>query len=262
MKPFLSTLHYLLIGLCLFMLSPVHAEGVSFQLSKTAGSLSLSLAGPGTAYYPAVFVLRQDGAWEQLPPFAKNSHTLSSGETQHFVWKENSGSPQSIESLDALMVRYFEADGVGLGQISFFNHPKPESLLTTEYTAGLLKLSVATESQLKPKATWILTPHEMGAAPLSQPLQTSHAQPIAQRIDWSVQTLPTSVKIGDGRSEVFLVHETEQGFRLQTLPGNYPPNLELRSAWLNESKRLFALAGITFLLAIAACYLSRRKSAV
>jgi hypothetical protein len=261
MKPFFSAIQYALIAFCLFMQAPVHAEGVSFQLSKTGKSVSLSLSGPGTAYYPAVFALRQDGTWEQLALLQKDSNSLSTGETRQFIWAENSNATESIESLDAVMVRYFEADGVGLGQISFFNHPRAENLLATEYAAGQLKLSATTESQLKPQATWILSPHEMGAAPLNQPLKTRHSQPLAQRIDWSTQTLPATLKIGDGRSEIFLIHETAQGFRLQTIPGNYPPNQELRSAWLNERKTWFALAGITFLLAIAAGLFHRRKPA-
>lgn len=261
MKPLFSAIRYTLIAFCLLIQAPVHAEGVSFQLSKTAKSLSLKLSGPGTAYYPAVFVLRQDRSWEALRPLDKDTNTLSTGEIKQFVWTENSNRPESIESLDALMVRYFEADGVGLGQISFFNHPKAENLLTAEYSEGELKLSAATESQLKPQATWILSPHEIGSVPLNQPLQTQHSQPSAQRIDWSTQTLPSTLKISDGRSEVFLAHETEQGFRLQSIPGNYPSNLELRSAWLNQSKSLFSLAGITFLLAVTAWVFSRRKSA-
>ena len=262
MKRISQTLQYALIALGLFMQSPAHAAGVSFQLSKTAKNLSLSLAGAGTAYYPAVFVLRQDGSWAQLTPFGKNSNTLSASETQQFIWQESGSAPASIASLDALMVRYFEADGVGLGQMSFFNHPKTEHLLSTAYSAGQLKLSAATDSQLKPQATWILSPHEPGAAVLTQALQTQHSQPAAQRIDWSTQALPSTIKIGDGRSEVFLIHETEQGFRLQIIPGNYPPNSELRSVWLNESKTFFTLAGIPLLLAIAAWGLSRRKAAV
>lgn len=261
MKRIFKTIQYTLMVLGLFMQFPVHAEGVSFQLSKTAKILSLSLSGPGTTYYPAVFVLRQNGSWEQLAPLGKNSNTLSTGEIQRFVWNENRNSPESIASLDALMVRYFEADGVGLGQISFFNHPKTEHLLRSEYSAGQLNLSAATESQLMPKATWILAPHELGAAALTLPLQTRHSQPSAQRIDWSDQKLPTTLQIGDGRSEVFLVHETEQGFRLQIIPGNYLPNSELRSFWLNESNTLFGLAGITFLLAIVSLALTCRKAA-
>jgi len=227
------------------------AGSVSFQLSLTAPELTVTNQGNGSAYYPAAFSLRTDGSWSQLAAIDQPAE-LAPGAHARFAWPELRPREQlpPLERMQPVMVRFFDQAGVGFGQISFFHAPpRAKTKLRAAYVAGVLQIEPP-DAVFSIRASWVLWPQEDGIRPIRLPLGFEHRQPPARRIDWLGQgKAPVQVDTGAGRPEVILLHETEQGYTQQLVPGGGLQGREQRAVWLNSTPKFYVASLIALALA-------------
>lgn len=254
-----------LLTLLLLLLSgPVLAGNISFGLALTGDRLRLTHQGDSNAYYPEVLQLQTDGQWKPLsyPPQGKQPAQIRPGSTLELQWQPVAGTG-SIASVQPHLVRFFDQAGAGIGQLTFFARP-PETTepLVARYVRG--KMQIQPPPVGSPiQATWILWGQEEGIAPLARSdLTFQHHQPPALRIHWDAERRTQEFDLGQGQPLVLLLHETETGPLLQTLPSQLLRGREQRALWLGLPHILWqsglALAALSF-LALAICCLSRWK---
>jgi hypothetical protein len=147
------------------------------------------------------------------------------------------------------MVRFYDQDGSGFGQISFFKPPPQVSqALAASYVRGLMTISPPKDKSIR--ASWLLWPQEEGIKPLRYPVSFAFKQPSARRIEWHADMDKVRLNLGAGLPSAVLLHETDQGLFLQNLAGGGLQGHEQRAAWL-DWKNLFygiaaAVAALTF----------------
>jgi hypothetical protein len=101
-----------------------------------------------------------------------------------------------------------------------------------------------------------LWPQEDGIRPIRFPLRFEHRAPPTLRIDWRRQgAVPFQLDTGAGQPEVILLHETEQGYALQSVPGGGLQGREQRAAWLDATPKFYAASLIALLIAASAMLL-------
>ncbi len=228
---------------------PAYAASIYSDLSLTNNTLTLTNRGDSTAFYPAVLRLLHDGSWEQiaLPVGSVPSAELLPGATLDLEWPTSSPQQQAfpLETFRPVMVRFFDSAGTSFGQISFFTQPPAATtVLDAHYDNGLMTLVPPRgEGNDAIRATWLLWPQEEGIAPLFGALAFKHSQPPAQRIEWRAGMAPLPLDLGAGLPAVMLIHETSNGFTLQTVAGGGVQGTQQRSAWLNAKETLFRFAG-------------------
>lgn len=219
----------------------------------SGSTLTVTLLGDSAAFYPAVLRMLPDGRWERLQPKPGSvvPAELLPGKKFEMAWPDARPlqSLAPLVSLQPVMVRYFEADGVSFGQIAFF-HPPPvaRETLKVGYADGSLVIEPpATSSAIR--ATWVLWPQEEGIAPIQKRLRFEHEQPAAQRIEWRPGARASHIDTGRGQPEAVLLHETAQGYFQQTMADGGVRGRQQRAAWLEASATFY---GITLLFALAA----------
>jgi hypothetical protein len=232
-----------------FLAWPAQAASIYFGMSLTGNTLTLTNQGDTTAFYPAVLHLLHDGRWEALalPAGLTQPAELLPGATLDWVWPTASPQQQAfpLEVFQPVMVRFFDSAGTGFGQISFFMQPPAAAtLLEAHYDNGLMTLEPPpADGNDAIHATWLLWPQEEGIAPLFGAIAFEHRQPPAQRIEWRAGMAPLQFDLGAGLPAVMLVHETSNGFTLQSVAGGGLQGVQQRSAWLNARAILFTFAG-------------------
>lgn len=242
---------------CFAILVPhgAFAGSISFQLSLTGPTLTLTSRGDSSAYYPGVLRLRPDGRWEALAaaPGAAPPAELAPGSHAEFIYPEISDPQTSLGYFQPMMVRFYDSAGVGFGQISFFRPPPlSREMLQTRYSGGELVISPP-EAAGSIRASWLLWPQEDGIARIRGPQEFGIEQPPALRFDWRPGMAPPRIDTGAGQPAAMLLHETASGHFLQTIPRGSQTNGH-RSAWLNESRTFYGfalvLAGVAALAAL------------
>ena len=221
------------------------AGSISFRMSLAGTSVSLEEKGDGTAFFPSLLVLRPDGKWQTLSPAGLPRHELSPGERETFIWGK-----ASFGKVQPVMVRFFDAAGVGFGQISFFNQQPASQLerLKVAYAPGRLSIYPPGKGS-SIRSTWVLWPKEEGTSAITGRPDFSDIQPDALHVVWGKrQDLDT----GPASPTVFLLSDTGDGYALQVVDG-LP--VSHRAWWLNHSAWFF-LAGAV--LACGALLLARR----
>lgn len=220
------------------MATPAHAGSIGFGLSLTENRLTVTNQGNSSAYYPTAFRLLGDGRWEQLTltPGSKQPAELPPGAQLDFAWPENrplSGLPP-LEALRPVMVRFFDQAGASFGQMSFFNQPLTATdTLAAGYVDGKMRIAPPTGTAIR--ATWLLWPQEEGIAPLRKPVDFLPRQPPARHITWNQETKPQTFDLGAGLPVAFLLHETNQGLRLQVVADGGVQGSQQRTGWLDRS---------------------------
>lgn len=243
----------LALAVLLFSLSAI-AGSLSFSLSLTESQLTVINQGDSSAFYPAAFRLLADGNWQRLKTDATPAE-LAAGAHLQFSWPDTRPLEQlsGLERMQPVMLRFFDQAGVGFGQISFFHSPPAvKQALTAAY--------VNRNFQIKPpdggssiRASWVLWPQEEGIKPILLPVRFEHHQPPALRIDWQRQgKAPFHLDTGAGQPAAILIHETEQGYSMQLVPGGGLQGREQRAAWLNATPKFYAAALIALAFGAAA----------
>jgi hypothetical protein len=228
---------------------PAHAGSIFFNLSLNGNTLTLTNQGDSTAFYPAVLRLLPDGRWESLAPPAgiEPSAELLPGATLDLNWPTPSPEQQAfpLEIFRPYMVRFFDQAGSSFGQISFFMQPPAATnLLQAHYDDGLLTLiPPGADGADVIHASWLLWPQEEGIEPLAAALAFEHSQPPAQRIEWQSSMAPLHLNLGAGLPTAMLLHESNSGFTLQTVPGGGLQGTQQRAGWLSANETFYTLAG-------------------
>jgi hypothetical protein len=180
-------------------------------------------------------------------------------------WPEPHSPKQvsEIESMQPVMVRFFDQSGVGFGQISFFNAPPTaKTALKAGYVDGALQIEPP-DAASSIRASWVLWPQEEGINPIRLPVRFEHRAPPALRIDWRGQgRVPFQLDTGAGQPAVILLHETEQGYAQQFVPDGGLQGREQRAAWLDATPRFYAASLIALIFATSAMvrqFLSRPR---
>jgi len=201
--------------------------------------------------------LLADGNWSRLAAAGKLAELAPGARTQ-FNWSEQRPLEQlpALERMQPVMVRFFDQAGVGFGQISFFHTPPvTKTKLRAGYVGGVLQVEPP-DAVFSVRASWVLWPREEGVRPIRLPLRFEHQQPPALRVDWLRQGRePFQLDTGAGLPEAMLLHETDQGYVLQRVPGGGLQGREQRAAWLDAPKKLYATALIALILAAGAMLL-------
>lgn len=258
-----------LLTCTLFLVSLSALAGdISFRLSLSGSTLTVTPLGQGPAFYLAVLHMLPDGRWEPLLPKSGSAipAELLPGKDYQLEWPDTRPlqSLTPFERLQPVMVRYFEQDGVGFGQISFFHPPPPATApLQAGYSDGLLVISppVAHDAAPAIRATWVLWPQEGGIAPLHQPPGFEHVQPAARRIEWQPGANAIRIDSGKGQPEAVLLHETAQGYVLQMVAASGVQGSQQRAAWLEASSKFYGIALLAALAAAVALLLYRVRAA-
>jgi len=248
------------------------AGDISFRLSLSGSTLTVTLLGESPAFYPTVLHMLPDGRWEPLAPKSGSPlpAELLPGKDYQLEWPDTRPlqSLTPFERLQPVMVRYFEQDGVSFGQISFFHPPPPATApLQAGYSDGLLMVSppavnrAPSDTAHAIRATWVLWPQEEGIAPLHQALSFEHVQPAAQRIEWQPGANAIQFNTGKGQPEAILLHESAQGYVLQTLLGSGLQGRQQRADWLEANSKFYGIALLAALAAVIALLLYRVRVA-
>jgi hypothetical protein len=270
---FLSLLRRGLLAYTIFLFSlSAAAESISFRLSLTGSStLIVTMIDEGQAFYPAVLRMLPDGRWEPLvsKPSSALPAEMLPGKNYELEWPDTR-SPQSLtpfEHLQPVMVRYYEKDGVSFGQIAFINAPQPTiETLKAGYSNGSLVITSPEANRADGasnaiRATWVLWPQEEGIALIHKPLRFDHVQPPAQRIKWQSGASVFHINTGKGEPEAILLHETAQGYALQTVSGSGLQGRQQRTAWLDASSKFYGAALMSALVAAIALLLYLLRAA-
>jgi hypothetical protein len=240
----------------LIFFSPCATAGnIFFSLSINGDNLTLTNQGNSSAYYPTVLHLLADGHWEALAfqPGKASPAELLPGEKIDFVWvrAESLKTQSPLEILQPVMVRFYDQDGSGFGQISFFNPPPQLAQpLVASYVGGVMTISPPKDKSIH--ASWLLWPQEEGINPLRYPVSFAFKQPSAQRIEWHAGMDKVRLNLGAGRPSAVLLHETDQGLFLQSLPGGGLQGHEQRAAWLDWKNLFYGIAAAVIVLALFA----------
>lgn len=248
--PFTKTV---LIFIALLLSLPALAGVLTFRLSLTGSQLTVISQGDSSAFYPAVYRMLPDGKWARLAATSTPAE-LAAGARLELSWP-NTRPPEQMsefERMQPVMVRFFDQAGVGFGQISFFRAPPAaKTPVKARYASGALQIE-APDGAASIRASWVLWPQEEGIMPIRLPVRfEQRAPPSALRIDWRRQgKLPFRLDTGAGQPDVYLLHETEQGYGLQLVPGGGLQGREQRAAWLDAAPKYYAASLIA--LAIAA----------
>ena len=229
------------------------AGSLSFRLSLTGSELTLINLGDSAAFYPAVFRMLPDGGWKPLDAAGATAQ-LAAGARRQFVWPDT-GPPERLSELERMqpvMVRFFDQAGVGFGQISFFHAPPvAKAALKTRYVSGALQIEPPLGLP-SVRATWLLWAQEDGIGPIRLPVRFEHRPVPALRIDWRRQgAAPFRLDTGAGQPAAILIHETEQGYSLQSVPGGGLQGREQRAAWLDAAPKFHAASLIALGIALA-----------
>lgn len=228
------------------------AGNVTFNLTLTGSRLTLSQQGNSSAFYPAVLRMLPDGRWQPLAlaPGEVRPAVMVAGAKLDFVWPEARllQSLPPFERIQPMMVRFYDQAGVSFGQISFFNQPPPASeTLQADYASGQLVIKPPAGSSSTILSSWLLWPQEEGIAPIRKPVQFEHQQadqqPPARHIEWRPGMEKLRIDTGAGQPTAVVLHETAQGYVLQSIPSGGLQGRQQRSAWLDASGWLYK-AGI------------------
>lgn len=244
----------LMIALAAWLFScAAFAGSISFQLSLTGAALTVTAKGDSTAFYPAVFRLLADGRWERLASVSAglSAAELLPGAHLDLIWPEMRplDSLPPLERLRPLMVRFFDQAGVSFGQISFMQPPPAASeTLAAHYADG--QLTVVPPGAGGIHATWILWAQEEGIEPIRRPVVFEHTQPPARRIEWHAGMNPLRLATGAAQPLVILLHETPQGFSLQTVARDIAQGRQQRTGWLDARSWFYGAALLAALLAL------------
>lgn len=246
------------ILIALAWISPVIAGTINFSFELRDNRCVVVNRGDSLAYYPAIFKLGHDGRWTalktdrqpaELQPGGTLTITLeetsalnsSMGVGTGTVNFSNTSTLSNIDSLYPVMIRFFDQSGVSFGQVSLLRSP-PESAYTVRaaYRGNRFRMYSPADKN-KIQATWVLAPFEEGIAPIFRPMTFTHSHPAATRIDWKQQK-KADVEIGTTRPAVFLLHETPDGLRLQSVKYIGAIIVQQRTAWLTMRKPLYGTA--------------------
>lgn len=242
------------------------AGDISFRLPLTGSTLIVTLLGKSQVFYPAVLRMLPDGRWEQLA--SKQGSVLPAemlpGINYELEWPDMRPlkSLTPFEHLQPVMVRYYEKDGISFGQIAFIHEPPPAiKTLQADYANGSLVITppdanhTAGTTSNTILATWVLWPQEEGIALIHEPLNFKHVQPSAQHIEWQPGARAFHINTGRGQPYAILLHETAQGYVLQTVSGNGLQNRQQRVAWVEAISMFYGLALLSALVAMIALLL-------
>lgn len=231
----------LLAWLCLS--GPVVAGEVSFRLTRKGDLLHVVNLGDSAAYYPSLMRLQAEGAWEVLPRPGGEAEAaqLLPGAAMEWSWPQTRADRPLAASL-AVMVRFFDSAGVGIGQVSFLNRPPPATQpLVAAYHGGKLEIQPPAAGQ-EIRATWVLWGQDEGIRPLAGGVRFEHDQPPARRIEWHPGTPSQRLELGQGLPSAALLHETAPGVGLQLVPGAGMRGKEQRAWWLGKDRLFYLLA--------------------
>ncbi len=232
---------------------------VSFRLTLEGDRLHVVNLGDSTAYYPGVMRMLADGRWEALPHADGVRRTqLLPGASMALLWPQARTDAPLAASL-AVMVRFFDSAGVGIGQVSFLNRPPPATqTLVAAYRSGRLEIQPPAASQ-QIRATWVLWGQDDGIRPLAENTRFEHVQPPARRIEWNPGMPSQRLELGQGLPSAALVHETAQGVGLQLVPGGGMRGKEQRAWWLGKDGLFYLLAVLCALAVGPAAWWARAK---
>ncbi len=234
-----------LAGMALFFPLAAVAGGISFLLALTGSELMATNQGDSAAFYPAVFGMMPDGRWERLA-LAEQPAILLPGTRLKAAWPAVSPVAQGIP-FEPVMVRFFDQAGVGFGQISFFRNPPPAKEMLKVGYAGRELLIEAPVSSSSIRASWVLWSGEEGIGPIRLPVRFEHHPLPGRRIEWrQADARVVRIDAGAGQPTAILLHETENGYAVQTVAGGRLQGREQRAAWLDAGalfywSALFAL---------------------
>ena len=247
----------LLALLALVLTSSAFAGNVSFGLSLNGSELVVTNQGNTSAFYPAVFRLRPDNSWAQLKAVAPPAE-LAPGAHLQLVWPDTAGEEalSEIVRMQPVMVRFFDQAGVGFGQLSFFRAAAPAPIpLKAEYVGGSMRIEPP-EAGAFISASWVLWGQEDGIRPIRQAVKLEHKQPPALRIDWQRQGRESfQIDTGAGLPAVSLLHQTAQGFVLQSVSDGGLQGREQRAVWLNSTAMFYGLGALMLVLGASALLL-------
>lgn len=233
------------------------AGTIAFSLSLTDSTLTAKSVGDSSAFFPTVLRLRPNGHWEALPvsPGTTLPAELVPGAHFDLSWTQtpnSSQSPSPLETLQPLMVRFFDQTGVSFGQISFLQSPsKATDILPAYYKNGKLNIIPPWDAGIEHliRASWLLWAQEEGITAIRSPLRFETQQPSARYIKWRKGMRPICIDTGAHQPLAILLHDTGQEYRIQVVSPSRLESREQRSVWLDASPVLYRLALLILLTA-------------
>ncbi|MDD2307950.1 MAG: hypothetical protein PHH91_00015 [Desulfuromonadaceae bacterium] len=244
------------ILIALAWVSPAAAGTINFNLELQGDHCVVTNSGDSPVFYPVVYKLGSSRQWlplksdlqsAELPPGGALSLRLPRSGTTGSA----TANQPDLDSLQLLMIRFFDQAGVSFGQVALLR-PPPQSRynLKGTYAGGRLRLEAPPEDS-GIRATSVLAPFEEGIRPLSGALSFTHHEPPATRIEWRRKQ---SADIGIGAaSDVTLLHETADGVLLQTMQINRARKIEQRTAWLYKRRAFYLVGALCGLCGMLLC---------
>lgn len=229
------------------------AGNIVFNFELRGTQCVVASRGDSSAYYPVVFQLDRSGQWIPLKSNLHSSELLPGGTLSAELTPGTLSNKPDIGDLRVVMARFFDHSGVSYGQVAVLRSPPVSGYKITAAYAGKHLLLSAPAGTDKIRATWVLAPWEEGIAPALRPQSFTYRQPPATRIGWK-KTAHAEIDTGAGLPAVMLVHETPDGFALQTVQKGNKKYSAQRTAWLNLKRPfyvmavLFGICGILLLL--------------
>ncbi|QEM68932.1 hypothetical protein FO488_12720 [Geobacter sp. FeAm09] len=234
----------LLSGIFMMLVWESAAMGgtIKFDFEQKGAHCFVINRGDSAAYYPAMFQLDSSGQWLPLQSKPKRAELRPSLTMSALLLKSPDTAAQtSIERLGIVLIRFYDQAGVAFGQVGFLRPlPATPSAVTASYAGSRLRIAAPSGASAI-RSTWLLIPHETGIAPVTHPVDFTHHQPPAVRIEWRNRA-KVDMDTGPAAPAVTLVHETPHGFSVQKILTHGGRKSEQRAAWL-QIRRLFYVLG-------------------
>lgn len=224
---------------------PAAAGSIAFDFKRQDTSCVVVNRGDSRAYYPSVFQLARDGKWVPLKTDGQQAElppggTLTAG-LLGTASEPHAGQP-GIDSVQAVLIRFFDQAGVSFGQVALLRPPPATShAIKAGYVNGRFRMHAPLEQDTI-QATWLLAPYAEGIAPIVRPRTFTHLQPPAPRIVWNSNPF-ADIDTGASLPAAMLLHETPAGITLQTVQTSRAKKIAQRASWLNM-KNQFYLIGL------------------
>lgn len=216
------------------------AGTISFEIELRNSRYVATNRGDSAAYYPALFRLDRNGQWQALQSDSRPVELWYNGSL-------SAPAPvtpkQGVEQAEAVMVSFFDQTGITMSQIVLLGHlQEARPGLAGEYKgSGVLLNAPPQNSNIR--GTWLLIPWSRGITALLKPQSFAHTPPPALRVSWQ-EKKRARLDTGTHLPDLLLLHETDQGLRLQRLSNSGARVPEQRCAWLNMHKIWYLLAGL------------------
>jgi len=246
-------LYALFVIICFVASTANHAGFLAFELTQTGNNLVLRNIGNEAAFFPVVFSVANDGQWQNL--CRENIAFLPAGAS--FILDQPSPKNRRF-NFNIYLLTFLDKAGTQFWKMAFLPMPQiVTSPLNISHLNG--RLLIAPRANPDILASWVFVTPKV----LHDSLVKSFQVPVLPQnpvvIDW-IKSKNSYFEILGQPEQVYLVHETNHGYQLQTYSRQQNQSFVINgwpkwSHLLNWGAVIFFSAWLYLLLA------TRRKSA-